>query len=93
MKTIDDIINNSIEEAYEYFEGDFEHEYTEDRVPYGDTYVGSGKYKTDASLKACEEEFKGNFEASDFVRNWLSENKDFLEFVESLLSKHVFKEY
>lgn len=94
-KTLDqlsfkDIIKTSLEEMYQDHDDNFDHETESNDVPYGNTWVSAGEFITEESQIKCQEAFKQDFDIDNFVKNYLLENKDFLDKVQEMVEKEEF---
>lgn len=69
----------SIEECFEDFDDQYEHETVKNYVPYGDTQVVQSEYPTERSQLRCSEAFQQDFDVFKFMEQYLCENKKFIE--------------
>lgn len=69
----------SIEECFEDFDDQYEHETIKNYVPYGDTQVVQSEYPTERSMLRCSEAFQQDFDVFKFMEEYLCENKKFIE--------------
>ena len=78
--TFDEILKDNIRFAFEQFSDLYDHK----------TYECNGtEYITERSALKCAESFKNEFDITDFVNNYLLENKDFCQKVFELLDKEI----
>lgn len=63
----------------------FDHETAEEHEAYGDTFVSSGRFITDESLKRCEDDFRENFDVDFFITEYLQENDEFRDLIIKLV--------
>lgn len=83
-----DAITDSIQECFEDYDDQFDHEYEKNYVPYGNTQVVESEYPTENSQLRCSEAFNQDFDIYDFVENYLLQNKKFLEAINDYISFH-----
>lgn len=69
----------SIEECFDDFDDQYEHEMIETWVPYGDTQVKMCECPTERSQQRCSEAFQQDFDVFKFMEEYLCENKKFIE--------------
>ena len=78
--TFDEILKDNIRFAYDRYFDAYEHE----------TYECNGtEYIKERSAFRCGEDFKNEFDITDFVNNYLLENKDFCQKVFELVDKEI----
>lgn len=72
-----DAFEDSMQECFEEFDDQFDHEYEQTSVPYGDTYVRLPKITTESSHIKCCEAFKQDFDINKFFDEYLKNNDKF----------------
>lgn len=88
VKILKHIIEQVADKHFEAYSNNFDHETEENYVPYGDTYVSSGSYITDRSIKNCVEHYKDDFDIDDFLDE-LKEDDAFRDIVKKIVLKHL----
>lgn len=86
----DKIINavtDSIQECFEDFDDQFEHEYEKNYVPYGNTQVVESEYPTEDSQTRCSEAFIQDFDVFKFIEEYLIQNRNFLEAIKEYIKR------
>ena len=80
-----EIIIKELREMRQRHEDNYDFDCYEEKNPYGDTWATTSVEPTDASMEACDEEFKENFDAYDFVKEYLAENEEFRAYIENIV--------
>jgi len=83
-----DAFEESMQECFEDFDDQFEHETIKNYVPYGNTQVVESEYPTEQSLIRCSEAFKQDFDVFKFIEEYLQENQKFLDTVQEYVKKN-----
>lgn len=90
--TIEQELMNAFEEAmeqcFEDFDEQFEHETVATYAPYGDTHVKVGEIPTEDSLTRCSEAFKQDFDVFTFITEYLQENQKFLDAINEYVKRN-----
>lgn len=79
---------DSMDECFEDFDDQYEHELVETWVPYGDTQVKMCEYPTERSQLRCSEAFQQDFDVFKFMEEYLMENKEFIEAIKEYVKFH-----
>lgn len=74
-----DAFKDSMNECFEDFDDQYEHETVATYVPYGDTQVKMCECPTERSQQRCSEAFNQDFDVFKFLEEYLCENKKFIE--------------
>lgn len=82
-----DIVETALAECHKDYQERYDHDTESDSVPYGDTYVSSGNYITEESIKRATEQWKDDFSIDDFVKDYLLESYDFREIIMEVLKE------
>lgn len=78
---IKEVIEKCINDDFNNYSDNYDHETEDNPVPYGDTWLNAGDFITDESWERCVAEYKEGFDiatASEFVSDVLANDNDFL---------------
>lgn len=81
-----DAFEEAMEQCFNDFDDQFEHETVATYVPYGDTHVKAGEIVTEASQLRCSEAFKQDFDVFKFIKDYLQENQKFLDVIKEYVA-------
>lgn len=82
-----DAFEESIEECFEDFDDQFDHETVSTYVPYGDTQVVAGEIPTEDSQTRCSEAFIQDFDVFKFIDEYLVQNRKFLKAIREYVKR------
>jgi hypothetical protein len=88
--SIEDIIKETLEQRFQDYDDNFEHETMPEYAPWGNSYARVCSYITEDSQIKCEEAFKQDFDVDDFIVEYLAENQDFRDKIVEMVNKHAF---
>lgn len=83
-----DAFEEAMEQCFNDFDEQFEHETVATYAPYGDTHVKVGEIPTEESLTRCSEAFKQDFDVFTFITEYLQENQKFLDVVKEYVKRN-----
>lgn len=83
-----DAFEDSMSECFEDFNDQFEHEYEQTSVPYGDTYKRLPEVITESSRIRCCESFKQDFDINKFFDDYLKNNDKFKDAILEYLKRN-----
>lgn len=87
MNLLQEVIEEELKNAFNVYSDNYDHETEDNPVPYGDTYVSSGKYITDESAERCVKDFREEFDFDEFVMEQLLNSPKFEEAVRNVLKR------
>ena len=84
---LEEIVKKSLADYKKWHDDNYDYDTYEEQNPYGDTWATTSIEITDESLRACNEDFKDNFDVYEFVNEFLKENVDFTSYIEEMVRK------
>lgn len=87
--SLDECIKDCLRGQFDMYEDTYPHDFCEEYVPYGDTFVSLGSEITPKSQLRCLEEFKEDFDFDTFIE-LLAEHTEFKFKILDLVEKGDF---
>lgn len=88
--SMEDVVINALKNMYSDHEDVSDMTIEDEYVPYGDTFVRSGRFISEESEIKCREAFKQDFDLDKFIEEYLTNDYDFRQKIREYVRKEKF---